>query len=233
MSVLFLDHWHFQLPILRGIRFNLCCLSTVVAAVIVLNFCSSVSGQSPTIRFGNNNVIELVADSSNQIVDIYAENVGNMQLNAFGLWMQIGDGGVAIGGTDTGPVQITRVNLFPDGTIFDENNQAEVFSSPLVWGQTIDQAAEINRDGLIAQVEFSTQGIGFLGDTAEFKLRDVGPSGYTQDTVFLTTSNNLTVPGGLSGSIVIGQGRSNLPEPNSLLLLSCLSSLGLLTRRRG
>lgn len=204
--------------------------TSILAIAAVFAFCSTTWAQTPTISFGTNNEIELVENAANQTIDIYAMNVANMNFEGFSLWMQIGDGGAAIGGVDTGPAMFTAVELFPAGSIFDNDNQTDIATSPLAWGKSQDQfgAGEYTRDGLVAQVTFDTTGIGFDGDTTTFTLFDVAGN----DTFFTEAGGAGTfVPDGLTGTINIVEA-ARVPEPGSIVVLASMSTLALLRRRR-
>jgi hypothetical protein len=204
--------------------------TSILAIAAVFAFCSSAFAQTTSLSFvdnSGNNVINLTENMSGQTIDIYAMNVANMNFEGFTLWMQIGDGGTAAGGTDTGPAMFTAVDMFPAGSIYDNNNEFEIFASPLAWGQSQDQlgSGQYTRDGLVAQVTFDTTGF-FEGDTTTLALTNVGGN----DTFFVTAGGAGTdIPTNNVATINIV---SAVPEPGSFMILAGASTLALLRRRR-
>jgi len=132
--------------------------------------------------------------------------------------LQVGDGGVDIGGALTGPT-MTAIDLTTN-TIFSANgpNQANVVAFPLARQSTVDTATAVLANGIIGRVTFDTTGIG-LGN---FDLLLTGVAG-AFDTTFFNGANALaaTVP---NGTIRV------VPEPSSMAIIIAASA-GLVFRR--
>ena len=200
------------LPVLL---FALLAVPSVCSAQISVSFGSLENGT----RF-----IDLQPNMANQAVQFFASGIAGVGVNGLELDLQIGDGGAALGGTDSMPT-IGVIDLL-SGTIFDSSpTQADVVVTPLAIQSTVDQAAGVTADGLIATVEFDTTGI-TAGNTAVLLNNVAGDF----NTSFFVNENvaDADVPDG-----VIRIGNPNVvPEPTSTVLIAGLGLAGLVQRRR-
>ena len=164
--------------------------------------------------------IDLLANTGNQARSFFVsggDNVDGLELN-----LQIGDGGVFIGGTDSGP-RMGAINLIT-GTIFApaSPNQQDIVNSPLAKKSTVDTASLVVANGLIGQVIFDTTGFG----PGLYGFRLTGVAG-NNNTKFFNGQNtvNTTAPNGFLRITAI-------PEPSTMLVVLGSTAICLLRRRK-
>jgi hypothetical protein len=108
---------------------------------------------------------------------------GGEPISGIDLFVQIGDGGAAVGGDDTGPI-ITNLDLVT-GAIFATNNSG-VFTdpTPLIWGATTTTTSgTVLASGVLATLTIDTTGI----LTGQFDLilnpPSTGPTAFADPSV--------------------------------------------------
>jgi hypothetical protein len=174
--------------------------------------------RAAVINVGN---ILLAADTAGQTRQFFvtgAEQVGGLEFD-----IQVGDGGSAFGGVDTGP-RITAIDL-KTGTIFGaSSNQADTASFPLARQSTVDlNVGTVLDNGLIATVTFDTTGI-LTPLTRNLLLKGVAGS-FNTHFVDGTLANNVPT------TIIDGTVAVVVPEPAPAALTGVLVAAGLLKRR--
>jgi hypothetical protein len=189
-----------------------CILKFLTVFVLICAKCSAAI----VVTFGNGGTIDLLPNAAGQVVEFSVS--GGDLFDGLELDLQVGDGGVDIGGVLTGP-SMTAIDLTTN-TIFSANgpNQANVVAFPLARQSTVDTATAVLANGIIGRVTFDTTGIG-LGN---FDLLLTGVAG-AFDTTFFNGANALaaTVP---NGTIRV------VPEPSSMAIIIAASA-GLVFRR--
>lgn len=180
---------------------------------------SSVANADIIITYGSggSTTIDLLPNTSNQTVQLFATGVaGEGGTDVFEFNVQIGDGGVDLGGSDAGPV-FGSIDLIT-GTVWDGNGatQTDVVQFPLARQSVVDAATDVLADGLIGTIEIDTTGI-FTG-LVDFRVNGVAgsfDSTFFRDGVALdTTSTN--------GTLRIGA----VPEPSTLFMLMSIGLIG-------
>jgi hypothetical protein len=114
---------------------------------------------------------------------------GGEAVSGIDFFVQIGDGGAAVGGSDTGP-KITSVDL-ETGTIFDMNNTG-IFTdpTPLLWGATTTSASgTVAANGLLATLTIDTTGFANGQYNLILNPLSTGPTAFAGLTVTTNLSN--------------------------------------------
>jgi hypothetical protein len=116
---------------------------------------------------------------------------GGEAVSGIDLFVQVGDGGVTVGGDDTGP-KITNLDLVT-GTIFAANH-TDIFTdpAPLIWGATTTTTAgTVAASGLLATLTIDTTGI----TTGQFDLLlnppATGPTAFADAGVTTNLTNGV------------------------------------------
>lgn len=138
---------------------------------------------------------------------------GGSTVNFMEFVLQVGDGGAAIGGTDTMPT-IQSVDLIT-GCIFSDAIQTEVVKHPLVCRYSATNSPyDITATGKIATVTLDTSALN-IGDTFTVQLSEIG-EGY--ETYFNYSGTYIPTISGMFTMTVI-------PEPATMAILTigCLS----------
>ena len=172
---------------------------------------------------GATRYIDLFPNTPNQDIEFFAVGVAaDGGTDGLELDMQVGDGGAANGGTDTGPT-LGTVDLI-GGTIWAGSGptQNNTVSNPLLKQSTVDTGSLVNVDGLIATIQFDTTGI----SSGEIDFRLTGVAG-SFDSSFFRGGSRI---GTSVGNAVIRIGV--IPEPSAVFVLGSLTVLGVLPRRR-
>jgi hypothetical protein len=130
----------------------------------------------------------LAPNAAGQQVQIHV--TGGEPVSGVDFFVQVGDGGATVGGTDTGP-KITNVDLVT-GTIFGMNNTAAFTDpAPLLWGATTTTAnGSVAANGLLATLTIDTTGFA----TGQYNLILNPPS--TGPTAFADASVTTTLTSG-------------------------------------
>lgn len=155
--------------------------------------------------------IDLLEETANQTVALFGTGLANDGgADGFELDIQIGDGGSALGGSDTSPI-VSVIDLLT-GTIWENagGSQLDVVDTPLARQSTVDTTSLVTADGLLAIITFDTTGFG-TGEI-DFALTGVGGA---FDTVFFNGATSLTTiaPNGVIRVV------SAVPEPGSALVV--------------
>ena len=189
-----------------------------------------VAAQQPELTYGNSNVIDLLPNTANQRVDISATNLVGQNIDSFDLFMQIGDGGAPLGGTDTGP-GLTGVDLGDPGTVF-EGGQRGTFNAasqtPLLWADLIEnQLATF--DGVVGTLIFDTTGFG-PGTILPIRFEGISVGGEELNTFFSTNGADIRqVTSASNGTIRI---IAAVPEPAGAIIILAFVGVAGLRRRR-
>lgn len=193
-------------------------------AIAAILLCVGSAKADAVISYGVNEggvfFIDLQANTGNQARPFFVS--GGDNVNGLELDLQIGDGGVFIGGTDTGP-RMGTIDMIT-GTIFAgaSPTQQNVVNSPLAKQSTVDTTSLVTANGLIAQVVFDTTGIG----PGLYAFRLSGVAGQFNSTFFNSATPVTTIaPNGFLRVTAI-------PEPSSLLVVLGSTAVCLLRRRR-
>lgn len=152
---------------------------------------------APIIDVGDH---ELIAAQSEHEIELFVDDVdGPTEVLGLELNVQVGDGGEAVGGTDTAPT-ITDLDL-TTGTIFDDPSaeQADVEEHPLTRQSTVDVASPTIADGRIATISLDITGTS-IGDVFDLRLADTA-SGF--DTTLFDPDAQAIAPQITNGSISI------------------------------
>lgn len=192
-------------------------MKRVIVASGLLLLCVTTAAQADlTIEYGDSYVIELLPNQANQEVQFFVS--GPDAFVFMDLYMQIGDGGATIGGSDTMPI-FQDVD-FLTGSLFAGGSQNAATNAPLIWADLLATAgnAPVNGPGLIGTVTFDTTGMS--EGAIQFLMSGVADS---FDSMFSGESAITTIAP--NGVIVI------VPEPASIALLG-LGGLLILRRRR-
>jgi dockerin type I repeat protein/PEP-CTERM motif-containing protein len=157
--------------------------------------CASVCWTAPLASAAaiNAGMHTLAPNMPGQQVQIHV--TGGEAVSGIDLFVQVGDGGVTVGGDDTGP-KITNLDLVT-GTIFAANH-TDIFTdpAPLIWGATTTtNSGTVAANGVLVTLTIDTTGI----TTGQFDLILNPPA--TGPTAFADTGvvANLT-----NGSLQIG-----------------------------
>jgi hypothetical protein len=173
----------------------------------------------------NVGTIWLLPDTPGQTVEFTVS--GGDRTTGLNLYIQVGDGGAFLGGTDTAPV-ITAIELI-DGTIFQGlgADQAAQEVHPLVQAHSLDVsiANAPEAEGIFARVTFDTTGL-FLG-ADPIDLRLAGVAGMF-DTQFFSNVD----PFGPISAVITNGTIEIIPEPSVVALLLVGVGAGLFMRRR-
>jgi hypothetical protein len=127
--------------------------SILALTMLVTIFAGSVPDvTAATIDVGN---FTLQPNSSRQEIQIFA--TGGEPVSALEFDIQIGDGGIALGGDDSGPA-IVSLDLITN-TIFasaGDASQTDVVQFPLARQSSVDVSGTVSANGLIATVVLDT-----------------------------------------------------------------------------
>jgi len=148
----------------------------------------------PQITVGSH---QIVAGEANQVIPLYV--TGGQMVQGLDFYIELGDGGLPNGGSDTIPV-ISNVDIVGPGTLFHQSNtgQFDTFTSGLLWAvsTTTNSAVidEIAADGLLAYVTIDAAGT-VAGQSYSLSLMGVaegifGPPGV--DTSFAGIGADIT-----------------------------------------
>jgi len=200
------------------------------AALAVALFCSNTFAQQVALGYGVNNEIVLVENMANQRVDIFATGLGGTGFDTFELFVLIGDGGAAAGGTDTGP-GLSDVELGNPGTVFDGGTQGTFPSTsqtPLLWADFIDgiDGSSVS-DGNVGTLVFDTTGFS-AGTSIDIQFEGINVGGTVFNTNFSNASGSENVASSSNGIIRIVA----VPEPSSAIFVLAMTGLVGLRRRR-
>ncbi len=119
---------------------------------------AEAEGAAPQILVGSH---QIVAGEADQVIPLYV--TGGQLVQGLDLYIELGDGGGANGGTDTIPV-ISDVDIIGPGTLFNQSNtgQSDTFTSDLLWAISVTTNEgvmdEIAADGLLAYVTIDAAG---------------------------------------------------------------------------
>ena len=99
----------------------------------------------------------LLPNTAGQQVQMFV--AGGGLVSGLDFFVQVGDGGAAVGGTNTGPT-ITNLDL-TTGTIFAANNTGILTEhTPLIWtGTTTTMKGSVAANGLVATLTVDTTGL--------------------------------------------------------------------------
>ena len=199
---------------LPALLFALLAVPSICSAQVAVNFGTVENG---TV------FVDLLPNTANQTVQFFASGIAGVGVNGLELDLQIGDGGAALGGTDTAPT-IGVIDLL-SGSIFNSSpTQADVVVTPLAAQSTVDQAAGVDSNGLIATVEFDTTGVDT--GTVQLLLNNVAEN---FSTSFFVDADviDADIP-----DAIIRIGNNVVPEPTSMVLVAGFGLAGLVQRRR-
>lgn len=204
-------------------------LICVLGAMAAFLFSTETSAQQPVLTYGTNNEVALLEDTADQRVDFFASNVAGKSFDTFEMFLQVGDGGVAAGGTDPGP-RLTAVELGGVGTLFEGGTRGSFPSgsqTPLLWADFIDGVV-VENDGLMGTLVFDTTGLDSAINTS-LRFTNIVIEGITFNSNFnsSTTTEDLALD---SDGIAIVP--FSVPEPSSALLIATTFGLLGLRRRR-
>jgi hypothetical protein len=192
----------------------------VILVVMFLPALATEAWSGPVIDIGS---IYVAPDTTH----MFAVSVtGGDAVQGLNFYIQLGDGGTILGGTDTRPI-FTSVDIVGVGTIFQPNNtgQNDAGVYDLLWATTTTTfSGEVNAEGVLAYVTIDTAGT-TVGESYALRLTDV--SGF--DTDFAGVDIDIT-----NGTIYIvsDDGDNDIvPEPVSLGIAGLVIA-GLSTRRR-
>lgn len=172
---------------------------------------------------GSSRIIDLRPDTAGQQIQLFATGfAADGGADGLELDVQIGDGGTAIGGTDTGPV-IQGVDLIT-GTVWGPlgPNQQDVVATPLATQTTVDTTSLNVADGLIGTITIDTTGFDINSPDISFRLTNVAGS---FNTTFFQGASTLDT---VAPDAVIRM----VPEPGSALILAGLGLVGIGIRRK-
>jgi hypothetical protein len=139
--------------VLSGAMRRLCNIAAAVMACVVAGL-PLIDADAAVVTAGMHT---LAPNAANQTIAISVS--GGELVAGVDLFLQIGDGGVLVGGDDTGPT-ITAID-FGDVGIFAGNNTGVFLDpSPLLWGATTTtQTGTVAATGQLALVTVNTVGI--------------------------------------------------------------------------
>ncbi|WP_432799174.1 hypothetical protein [Poriferisphaera sp. WC338] len=173
---------------------------------------------APSIQYGVNQTINLLPNAADQEISFF---ISGITTPAIGLEfdIQVGDGGIDLGGDNTGPV-ITHIDLISN-TIFADGSptQTDVVTFDLARQSTIDVVSTVLEDGLLATVTFSTVGM----DSGSYDLLLSGVAGSFNTDLFDSIGNPLSITAP-NGTINV------IPEPLAIVFCLLLSPYLLLQR---
>jgi hypothetical protein len=156
----------------------------VVILACLFAFSDAAATRAASVNVGTH---FLAPNTSGQQVPILV--TGGEPVSGVDLFVQVGDGGAAVGGDDTGPM-ITNLDLVT-GTIFAGNNTgAFTDPTPLIWGATTTTTSgSIPANGLLATLTIDTTGI----LTGQFDLilnpPTTGPTAFADPSVITMLVN--------------------------------------------
>jgi hypothetical protein len=163
----------------------------------MLACCNPATASAAAINAGMH---VLAPNMAGQQVQIHV--TGGEAVSGIDFFVQVGDGGATVGGTDTGP-KITSVDLVT-GTIFGANNTG-VFTdpAPLLWGATTTTSSgTVLANGLLATLTVDTSGF----TSGQFNLilnpPSTGPTAFADAGVTTSLTNgwlNIVAPLPLAG----------------------------------
>ncbi len=206
---------------------NIFQIGAISALAVVLLF--GTASAQVSLTYGINNEIELLENTANQRVDIFANNVAGSDFDTFEMFVQIGDGGALAGGTDVGP-GLSGVDLGESGTIFEGGNRGAGLGdsqTPLLWADFIDGVVATN-DGVVGTLIFDTTGF-FAGSTLDIQFTGIDIGGTIFDTVFQNADETVVVAPSSNGVVRVV---SAVPEPSSVIVVLAMTGILGLRRRR-
>ncbi|QEG23711.1 PEP-CTERM sorting domain-containing protein [Mariniblastus fucicola] len=201
-----------------------------LAALSVSLFSAEAKAQQVNLTFGTDNNINLIENLADQRVDFFINDIAGKNYDVFELWIQIGDGGTVIGGSDTGP-RLTGVDLGP-GTIFEggvRGGGLEASQTDLLWADYIDSAVATD-DGLGGTLIFDTTGF-LAGTTIDIRFEGIDIGGDIFNTNFRNGIDNVDEIVAPSSNGVI-RVISAVPEPASSVVILAVAGLIGVRRRR-
>lgn len=166
---------------------------------------------TPIIVVGNH---DLHPNLAGQTISIFVS--GGDAVQGINFNVQVGDGGAAAGGADTGPI-IEDVDLLSGIFLGNNTNQTDG-PSPLLWNSiTTTNTGSVSANGLLAVLTVSTVGL----TSGDFALLSLTPADeFGGATNFAGLVAQIT-----NGSITV------VPEPAALVLMLA-GALGLVAARR-
>ena len=194
------------------------------ALLAVPSICSAQVAVTFGSLEGDTRFIDLLPNTANQTVQFFASGIAGIGVNGLELDLQIGDGGAGIGGTDTAPT-IGVIDLL-SGSIFNSSpTQADVVVTPLAAQSTVDQAAGVDSNGLIATVAFDTTGV----DTGNVQLLLNNVAGSFNTSFFVDAD---VIDADIPDAVIRIGSPEVVPEPTSIVLVAGIGLAGLVQRRR-
>lgn len=166
-----------------------------------------------------------------EIKSFQIDVVGGDAVQGLNFYLQIGDGGAVLGGTDTAPI-VSDVDLI-SGTIFDGNNTGQTRSliEPLVHGHNITTTAAppetVAAFGTLATITLDGRSL-TLADAGKQINYQLGIPSIGATTDFAGVAATLEGTGGTFSTITI----TAIPEPTGVAFLALAGSVVALRRRR-
>jgi hypothetical protein len=187
-------------------------------SLLVSAMLSVSAGAMPVISFGDEGTIVLLPDLAEQKVEFHI--TGETMIDGLELNLQIGDGGIELGGTDVGPI-ITGID-FVTGTIFEGRSPKPqpVVDYPRAVQHTVDIASKVAASGLLVTVTFNTEGV--WGGDMQLLLKGVAGA---FDTTLFDGQDPVAV--GIPQTTMI----QVVPEPTTAALVMALGCLAVVKRR--